>query len=91
MIGIYLSNGEFIADDFIGFDGDMPWHGARSAYTIKSDEHFRNLFDRLKVIRDSQGWYYSVDKIVRFKSVTEEEIKAMRRNKTLTDILNEGV
>lgn len=86
MIGIYLSNGEFIADDFIGFDGDMP-----SAYTIKSDEHFRNLFDRLKVIRDSQGWYYSVDKIVRFKSVTEEEIKAMRRNKTLTDILNEGV
>lgn len=84
MIAIYLSNGDFVVDDFLGFDGDKP-----SAYIIKSDEHFRNLFDRLKVLRDSQGWYYPVDKIVKFKSITEEEAKALRRNIKLTDILME--
>lgn len=85
MIAIYLNTGELIVDEFVGFDGDMP-----GAYNIKSDEHFRNLFDRLKVLRDTQGWYYSIDKIVKFKGVTEEEAKALRRNVTLTDILNES-
>jgi hypothetical protein len=86
MIAIYLNNGDIIVDNFIGFDGDMP-----SYYTIKSDEHFKDLFRMLRVIKDTQGWYYPVDKIVKFKEVTEEEAKGLRRNKTLTDILNEGI
>lgn len=86
MIAIYLDNGHLVMSNFIGFDGDSP-----ASYTLKSAEHLTSLFGRMKVLQDSDGWYYSVDKIVKFKSVTEEEFKSLKRDDTLGELLNDAV
>lgn len=83
MLAIEFDNGELLVGIFQGSSKTN-----RSAlYTLKNAEslqEYKNEVSNIKLGDD--GWWYPIDRIVKFKNVTEEEIKQMRRDGKLEEL-----
>jgi len=87
MLAIYFDNGELLTGDY--FQGytkeDQRTYIFTGMATLQRDIH------HLSSIRlgddDDGGWWYPIDRVVKFKDLTDEEVKQLQRDGKLNEVL----
>jgi len=82
MLAIYFDNGDLLTGDFQVIDTDDRQYSINNEYYLLIHKH------KLKLIRlGKDGWWYPNDRIVKFKDLTDEEVKQLQRDGKLNEVL----
>jgi len=82
MLAIYFDNGDLLKGDFQVIDTDDRQYSIGNEFYLQRHKH------QLKLIHlGKDGWWYPIDRVVKFKDLTDEEIKQLQRDGKLNEVL----
>ena len=85
MLAIYFDNGDFLFGTFFQGHAHSDMGSIYNLFNADSLAYNKGKIANIRL--DKDGWWYPVDRIVKFKDITEDEAIQLQRDDKLIEVL----